>query len=224
MDIETLKDKLDADQFGALQTFVNDLVGQRDAARQESIAGRKGLREKLAAAEAAQSALLEKLGLDSLEDIESLPDARGAAEAAKQYEAKVKRMERELQAATAAREEATGKYRTSLQRAAIADALAGHEFVARDLVETFVAQRLTWEGDDLLFKTDSGGLVPLKDGVAGFAKSRPELLKAAGTGGAGVRSSDARGSGSAKTMTRAEFEALPPAERVAASKSGVTLT
>lgn len=215
MDIETLKDKLGEAEFGALQTFVNDLVGQRDAARQESIAGRKGLREKLAAAEAAQAALLEKLGLDSLDDLDSLPDAKGAAEAARQYEAKLKRMERELAAATQAREEATGKYRSSLQRAAIADAISGHEFVARDLVETYISQRLTWEGDDLLFKTDNGALVPLKDGVAGFAKSRPELLKAAGTGGAGVRSSDARGNGGAKTMTRAEFEALPPADRVA---------
>lgn len=223
MDIEQLKEALGDEKFGALKTYIDDLTGQRDAARQESIAGRKGLKEKLSALESAQATLLEKLGLDSVEDIDALPDARGAAEAAKQYEAKLKRMERDLAAATQSRQEIDGKYRTSLQRAAIQEALGGHEFVARDLVETYISQRLTWEGDDLLFKSDGGALVPIKDGVAGFAKSRPELLKPQGTGGAGVRQSNA-GSGGQKTMTRAEFEALPPAQRVEAAKSGVQLT
>jgi hypothetical protein len=96
--------------------------------------------------------------------------------------------------------------------------------VARDLVETFVSQRLTWEGDDLLFKSDDGKLIPLKDGVTGIAKTRPELLKPTGTGGAGVRQSNAGGGGGAKTMTRAEFEAMPPAQRVEVAKAGVQLT
>jgi hypothetical protein len=91
-----------------------------------------------------------------------------------------------------------------------------------DLVETFVSQRLTWEGDDLLFKSEDGRMIPVKDGIAGIAKARPELLKSTGTGGAGVRASNA-GGGGPKTMTRAEFEALAPAQRVEAAKSGVQL-
>lgn len=223
MDLETLKEALGDEKFAALKTYVDDLTGQRDAARNESITGRKGMKEKLAKLESDQAALLEKLGLDSLDDLESLPDAKGAAEAAKQYEAKTKRLERQLADATAAREQAEGKYRSSLQRAAVADAMGAHEFLARDLVETYVGQRLTWEGDDLLFKGDDGRLMPIKDGVAGLAKSRPELLKPTGSGGAGFRQSNAGGGGQAKTMTNAQFEALRPAERAKAMAEGVSL-
>lgn len=224
MDIETLKEALGDEKFKALQTYVNDLVGQRDAARNESITGRKGLKDKLAAAEAQQTALLEKLGLSSIDELESLPDVKGMADAAKQLDARIKRAERERDEAKKSAEESTGKFRSSLQKAAIADALSGHEFVARDIVESYVSARLTWEGDDILFKTDDGKLVPVKDGVAGVAKSRPELLKPTGTGGAGVRQPNAGGSGGAKTMTRAEFEALSPAQRVEQAKAGVQLT
>lgn len=222
MDIESLKEALGDEKFAALKTYVDDLTGQRDAARQESITGRRGMKDKLAKLEADQAALMDRLGIDSLEDLDALPDAKGAAEAAKQYEVKFKRMERQLQEAAAQRDEISGKFRSTLQRAAIAEALAGHDFVARDIVETYIGNRLAWEGDDLLFKSDDGRMIPVKDGVAGIAKARPELLKSTGTGGAGVRASNA-GGGGAKTMTRAEFEALAPAQRVEAAKSGVQL-
>jgi hypothetical protein len=224
MDIETLKDALGDEKFAALQTYVTDLVGQRDAARSESITGRKGLRTELDTMRAAQAKLMEKLGVDSLDDIDALPDAKGAAEAAKQYGAQIKRLERQLTEATQREQEATGKYRSSLQRAAVAEAMGGHEFVARDIVETYVGNRLTWEGDDLLFKDDSGRLLPIKDGVAGIAKTRPELLKASGTGGSGARTQGAGGAGGARTMPRSEFESLPPAQRLEHAKAGITLT
>lgn len=222
MDLESLKESLGDEKFAALKTYVDDLTGQRDAARQESITGRRGMKDKLAKLEADQAVLMDRLGIDSLEDLDTLPDAKGAAEAAKQYEVKLKRMERQLQESTAQRDEIGGKFRDTLQRAAIAEALAGHDFVARDIVETYIGNRLAWEGDDLLYKTDDGRMIPIKDGVAGIAKARPELLKSTGTGGAGVRASNA-GGGGAKTMTRAEFEALAPAQRVEAAKSGVQL-
>jgi hypothetical protein len=222
MDLESLKEAIGDEKFAALKSYIEDLTGQRDAARQESITGRRGMKDKLAKLEADQAALMDRLGIDSLEDLDTLPDAKGAAEAAKQYEVKLKRMERQLQDATAQRDEIGGKFRGTLQRAAIAEALAGHDFVARDIVETYIGNRLAWEGDDLLFKSDDGRMIPVKDGVAGIAKARPELLKSTGTGGAGVRASNA-GGGGAKTMTRAEFEALAPAQRVEAAKSGVQL-
>lgn len=224
MDINQFKEALGDAKFSELQGYVTDLVGQRDTARNESITGRKGLKSKLDAAEAAQATLLEKLGLSTLDELDGLPDIKGMADAAKQLDARIKRAERERDDAKKAADDANGKFRGSLQRAAIAEALGGHDFVARDIVETYVAQRLTWEGDELFFKSDDGKLIPPKDGVAGIAKTRPELLKPTGTGGAGVRQANAGGGGGAKTMTRAEFEALPPVQRVEQAKAGITLT
>ncbi len=198
MDIEQLKEALGDEKFAALKTYVDDLTGQRDAARNESITGRKGLKAKLDEMTAAQARLMEKLGVDSLEDLDSLPDAKGQAEAVKQFEARMKKLEREKEELAASKQEIDGKYRDSLKRAVIADAMGGHEFVARDLVETYVAQRLAWEGDELVFKADGDKVLSVKDGVAGLVKSRPELLKPTGTGGAGVRDHNAGGGGAAK--------------------------
>lgn len=222
MDIASLKEKLGDEKFAELQGYVNDLVGQRDTARNESITGRKKLKDDLAAAQALATKALEKLGIDSADDLDTLPDAKGQGEALKQYETKLKRTERERDDAKKLAEEASGKYRGSLQKAAIAEALSGHEFVARDLVETYVSQRLTWDGDELFFKSDDGKLIPPKDGVAGIAKTRPELLKSTGTGGAGMRQSNA--GGGAKTMPTAQFDALSPAEQAKTMAAGYTLT
>ena len=224
MDIAKLKEALGDEKFTALQSYVNDLIGQRDTARQESITGRKTLKDDLAKAQALAAKAMEKLGVENADDLEALPDAKGQAEALKQYETKLKRAERERDDAIKAKTETDGKFRGTLQKAAIAEALGGHEFVARDLVETYVSQRLVWEGDELFFKSDDGKLIPPKDGVAGIAKTRPELLKPTGTGGAGVRQSNAGSGGTGKTMPRAEFEALPPAQRVEMAKAGVQLT
>lgn len=220
MDIETLKEALGDEKFKALKSYVDDLTGQRDAARNESITGRKKMKDDLAAAQALAARALEKLGVDGADELDALPDAKGQVEALKQFDAKLKRAERERDEAKAAAEEASGKYRGSLQRAAVAEALGGHEFVARDIVESFIGQRLVWEGDELLFKAEDGKLVPVKDGVAGIAKTRPELLKPAGAGGAGVRSNNAGGGAGQKQMARADFEKLPPAARMEHVKGG----
>jgi hypothetical protein len=213
MDISKLKDKLGDETFAELQGYVNDLTGQRDAARQESITGRKKLKDDLAAAQALATKALEKLGVENAEELESLPDAKGQGDALKQLQTKLTRAERERDDAKKAADEAVGKHKGSLQKAAIAEALGGHEFVARDIVETYVGQRLTWEGDDLLFKTDDGKLVPVKDGVAGLAKTRPELLKAAGTGGPGVRQTSAGSGGGTNDLSK-----LPPVARMNAAR------
>lgn len=219
MDLNQFKEALGDEKFAALQAHVNDLIGQRDTARNESITGRKGLKAELEAAKATAAKALEKLGIETAEELESLPDAKGQVEALQQFEAKLKRAERERDEAKAVAQDASGKYRGSLQKAAIAEALAAHDFVARDIVETYVSQRLVWEGDDLFFKSDDGKLIPPKDGVAGIAKTRPELLKPTGAGGAGVRQANA-GGGGGKTMTRSAFEAASPADRMAHAKAG----
>lgn len=221
MDIESLKDKLGDETFAKLQTYVTDLIGQRDAARNESITGRKGLKGQLETLQAAQAKLLEKLGIDSIEEVDTLPDGKGAAEANKQLAAQLKRLQGQVETLTRERDETSGKLKNTLQRAAVAEAMGGHEFVARDIVETFVSQRLVWEGDDLLFKDDSGKLLPVRDGVAGIAKARPELLKAQGAGGAGARPAGGAGSGAGgKTMTRSEFDQADQAARADFVKAG----
>lgn len=222
MDISKLKDKLGDETFAELERHIGDLTGQRDTARTESINGRKTLKAERDAAQALAAKALEKLGVDSADDLDTLPDAKGQGEALKQFETKLKRAERERDEARQAAETASGKYRGSLQRAAVAEALGGHEFVARDVVETYIGQRLVWEGEDLMFKTDAGSLVSVKDGVAGVAKARPELLKPSGTGGAGVRQGNA--GGGAKTMPEAEFNAKPPQEQSRLMADGYTLT
>lgn len=222
MDLAPLKEKIGDETFAELETFVTDLQGQRDQARNESISGRKGLKEQVATLTTQQSDLLEKLGIESLDDLDDL-DVKGSADAAKQYEAKLKRMERERDAAVQSRDEVNGKYLDSKKTSVLAEALGAHEFVAKDVVSTFIGNRLVWEGEELLFKQDDGNLVSVKDGVSAVAKSRPELLKPTGAGGAGVRSTNAGGDGGQISMTRAEFEALPPAKQMEAAKSGVTL-
>lgn len=219
MDISTLKEKLGDETFAKLETHVNDLVGQRDAARRESIDGRKGKDTRITELSARVEALAERLGVEPDADLDTLPDAKGMADASKQVEAKLKKMQRDLESTAQQRDEALGKFRGSLQKATVSDALSGHEFLDREVVESFVSQRLKWEGDDLLFTSGDGKLIPVKDGVAEIAKTRPQLLKASGTGGAGVRQSNA-GSGGGKTMTRAQFDAASPTERMAHSKAG----
>jgi hypothetical protein len=163
--------------------------------------------------------MLEKLGVDSFDALDGL-DVKGAAEANKQYEAKLKRMERQLAEAQEAAEKSTGLYRESQKAAALAEAIGGHEFLAKSVVASHIKQNMVWEGDELFYKTDEGNLVSVKDGVAGFAKSNPELLKPIGAGGAGVKPNNARGDGGQKTMTRAEFDAAPAAARMEHVKSG----
>ena len=195
MDIDAMKDKLGDETFAKLKAHVDDLTGQRDAARNESINKRKQLQTENETLKAFRSKALEKLGVDSDEDLDALPDAKGQADAAKQFEAKLKKAERERDEAKAAAEAAAGQLRGSRQKAVIADALGKHEFVARDVVEAFVAPRLVWEGEEIMFKADDGKLVAVADGVAGLAKSRPELLKPTGTGGAGARTGGSAGGG-----------------------------
>ena len=217
-----MKEPLGDEMFTSLEQYVNELTSQRDQARSESISGRKGLKEKLSNLESQNSEFMEKLGIDSFDDLDGLPSASGAAEDTKQLEAKNKRLERQLSEVTQRASDAEGVNRGLKQKSVIADAIGAHEFLARDIVSSHVSARLVWEGDDLLYKTDDGNIVSVNDGVSGLAKSRPELLKPTGTGGAGIRSSSTGGAG-ALTMTRAEFEALPPSKQMEYSKSGVAL-
>lgn len=192
MDLDSLKEALGDETHAKLTAYVADLTGQRDAARRESIDGRKQLKARVAELERAQTDMLERLGIDSLDDLDTL-NPKGQAEAAKQFEAKVRKLERELGDRTKAHEELQGRYQSTLQDAAMRKALGAHEWIDADLVASYAGSRLAWEEDQILFKTDSGGLVPLDEGLATLAKSKPHLLKAAGAGGSGYRGTPGTG-------------------------------
>lgn len=220
MEVEDFKEKLDDETYGKLVTFVEKLVGQRDHAKNEQINHRKGMKEKISTLETQVADALEKLGIDTFEELEDFPDIKGVAEADKQLQAKVSRLERQLTDSNKSREGAINDLREEKKGTALSKAFNGYDFVAPDVVQKFVKDSLVWEGEDLLYRQDDGSLISVSDGVAGFAKSRPEMLKAAGAGGAGVRSNNARGSAEQLSMTRADFEALPPDKQMEAAKSG----
>jgi hypothetical protein len=185
-------------------------------AAQESIDGRKGKDAVIAKA-------LEKLGIDSPDDLDNLPDAKGQAEALKQNEVVIKRLTRERDEAVKARDDMSGKYSAERRERAIAEQVAKHPFIDSDDARALIGARVRQEGDELLFAGADGKSVPLADGVAWMAKTKLHLIKPAGDGGKGSGVKSGASGDSAKTMTRSEFDALDPAARHTAIKSGTKL-
>lgn len=160
-------------------------------AAQESIDGRKGKDSIIAKA-------LERLGIDSPDDLDSLPDAKGQAEATKQIDAKLKRVERELADKAKAFDELIGKYNSERRERAIAEQVAKHPFIDAEDVRALVSGRLKEEGDELLFSGPDGKTVPLADGVAWMAKTKTHLVRPAGGGASGSGFRPAHGGGGEK--------------------------
>lgn len=226
MDLDTLKGKTIDDKLHAeLVAHVTSLTEARDAARTESIKGRKGKDETIKQLTDRIEAFAERLGVDADADIDSLPNVKGQADAAKQYEAKLTRLQRELSDKSKALDELAGKYSSERRERAIAEQIGKHPFIDPDDARALVASRVKQEGDDLLFTAPDGKLVPLADGVAWFAKTKTHLIRPAGgdAKGSGFKGSKPGETGG-KTMTRSEFDALPPAEKAAAARERVTLS
>ena len=223
MNLETIKAKLTEGEFKALSDHVADLTGQRDAARQESIDGRKKLRTEVETLRGIKTKLFEKLGLDDDADLDNLPEPKGQAEAVKQVEAKLKRLERDLADAIKAKGEVESKFQTSRRDAALAKALSAHEFIDSDLVGNYAASRIRFEGDSLLFEIEDGKLVPIEDGIKHLAAVKPHLLKAKGAGGSGHVPGAGGANGKQTQITRAELEAMNPAQRLEVAKAGTQI-
>lgn len=184
MQLESLKEPL-GERFAELEQYVNDLIGQRDAARKESLEGRKALKAKVETLESLKTRLFEKLGLDVEEDIDTLPDAKGQAEAVKQFETRVKRLEAELKAKAEALTALDAKHRATRLDAELGKALGGHEFIDREVVEDYLRRRVDWNEDQAMYRTEKGDLVPLAEGVTHLTTSKPHLLKTPGARGSG---------------------------------------
>lgn len=188
MNLDELKGKtLDDSLHAELVKFVQGEQAKAQAARDESISHRKGLKERADKAEKALQAALDKLGIDTADDLEHLPDAKGQAEVAKQLEAQVKRLTRERDEAVKARDEATGLREQDRRTAAIAQAVAKHEFADPEVATLLLERGLKADGDQILFEAEGGKLVPLDEGAAWIAKSKPHLVKAQGGTGSGYR-------------------------------------
>ena len=187
MQLESLKEPL-GERFAELEQYVNDLIGQRDAARKESqkaLEGSKALKAKMESLESVKVRLFEKLGLDDGTDLDALPDAKGQAEAVKQFETRVKRLETELKAKAEALTALDAKYRATRLDAELGKTLGGHEFIDREVVEDYLRRRVDWNEDQAMYRTDKGDLVPLADGVTHLTTTKPHLLKQPGARGSG---------------------------------------
>lgn len=215
MDISKFKDRL-GDDFAALETYVNDLVGQRDAARKESVDGRKALKAKAETAEALNQKLMEKLGIESPDDVDALPPAKGQAEALKQLETRLRRFEADLKARETTISELTGKHRQTLLDVEINKALSGKEPVDREVLEAYLRQNIEWQDEQILYKSDKGH-TSLVDGVTLLAQSKPALFKT-GARGSGWNPNPESGSASPAPPTTADIYAARQA--AAAPKAG----
>lgn len=183
MDISTLKSKL-GDEYAALETYINDLTGARDAARKEAIERRKGLQAEVEALRTLKATLFEKLGLTDDAELETLPDAKGQAEAVKQFESRVKRLEKDLADKVKALDETQGRYRETRLSAELQKALAGQSWIDQELVESYLRAKLDWQDDQVVYRHGETP-VPLDEGVKLLVKDKPNLLKQAPAGGSG---------------------------------------
>ena len=183
MDISAFKDRL-GDDYVRLETFVNDLIGQRDAARKESVEGRKTLKSKAEALETLNRNLMEKLGIESAEELDALPPAKGQAEALKQLETRLKAKDAALAEKETTLAAVQAQYRNARLTAELEKALGEYEFIDRDLVAAHVRQSLDWQDDQPVFKTDQGE-VALTEGVKRLVAAKPHIVKSGGARGSG---------------------------------------
>jgi len=185
MDIEKLKELIGDDAFTELSKFIDELKAKHQEAVKESVNGRKGMKSRIEELEKQQNQLLERLGLESLDEIENLPDAKGQAEALKQFESKFKRMEKLLSERDGELSNFQKKYRDSQLSNSLSKALQTQEFIDNEAVEALVMRSIEWENDTPYYKDPTGVLLQLEDGVKHLATTKPMLVKAKGAGGSG---------------------------------------
>lgn len=203
MNIEELKEVL-GDKYDALKGYVDELNSKLEAARSESINGRKSLKTRVAELEALQTTLFDKLGIESAEEIDSLPEAKGQAEALKQFESKIKRLERELTEANQGKTDLVGKVKELSLSATLEKVLGSHEWLDRDVASTIIRNGIVYQDDSPYFKVAEDKFVSLEDGAKLIAQTKPFLLKSTGAGGSGYTGAGGNG-GATKQPKREDF-------------------
>lgn len=210
MELNAFKDRL-GDDYSALESYVTALTEQRDAARKESQQGRQSLKAKVETLEALKTKLFDRLGLVDEEEIDSIPDAKalqGQTDAVKQLEARLKRMENDLNAKTQAYQELQNAHRSTRLDAELNKALTQYEFVDPEIIAAYVKGRVKWEGEEPRYAGEDGALTPLAESVTQLAQTRPQLLKISPAGGSGWRPQS--GVPSAGKISRAAFDQFSP--------------
>lgn len=223
MEIEKLKDKL-GDQFEPLKTYVDALITAKESAERASNEGKtkfKKVADERDALRATQDKLFEKLGVDSADEIDSLPDSKGQADAAKQYEIKIKQLTKQLTDLQTANGELSGKLRDTSLSAQMEKVLSGHDWLDRDTATVLLKNGVVFENDEAFFKTSDGKLISLDEGAKAIAQTKQFLLKSQGTGGSGFTGAGSNGGESKQvTMTRSDFDKLSQFDRSEFAKKG----
>ena len=152
------------------KTYVDDLTGQRDAARSESITGRKKLLLTSKPRKPWPTRPWKKRGIESADELDSMPDAKGQAT---RGSCKIHAQTRRTRARDEARRWSMKSPASFGNRSAIAEALGGHEFiVSRHCGDVREMGWLAGKATIWLFKTDDGKLVPVKGRSGWIAKTR----------------------------------------------------
>lgn len=199
IDLDKFKGKtLEGETLTQIAAAVKELTDRVDAAetkartaQKESIDGRKTLK-------AERDAAFEKLGVDTMDELQALPDAKGQADAVKQVETKLKKAERERDEANTKLAEVSNQHTAMRRDAALAEGIEGLNFRNPGDVRALLGQRIVQEGDAFLFKADDGKLIPIKEGATAFAKTRPEYLHPSDAGGQGSGFQGTGGGGGGK--------------------------
>lgn len=198
-DLDTLKDKLDSETLAKLRTHVDEISTRAETAEEkarkaakESIEGRKTLKQE-------RDKAFEKLGITDAEELDALQDAKGQGEATKQLDAQVKKLTKERDEALQARDALGGEMKGLKRNSELSKVIQAHKFKNPADVQVLLEKRLVEEGDELRFKTDDGKLVPLSEGAAWFAKTRPDYVEPNGDNGGGSGFKGTGGNGGGKT-------------------------
>lgn len=206
MNLDDLKGKtIDDATHASLVEFVKGLESKAQAARDESINHRKGLKQKVEDLERINRAAFDKLGIDSPEELDALPDGKGQAEKVQQLEAQIKRISRERDEFAGKNAELVAADAKSRRQAAILAAVGRHEFIDPEVAARLLSDGVQVEDDQIMFKGEGGKLVPLDEGAAWLATSKPFLVKAQGSTGSGYRGGDASGGQAPKKPERKDY-------------------
>jgi hypothetical protein len=177
MDITKLKDQLEPEEYAALEKHVADLIEQTDAARMEMIGGRKAKVAELERLQAQQEKILKALGISLPEELDDVPDMAARKGDMERLAAQEKALQAKLESTTVELGQARTKLQGTLQKQALDQALAKHDLVDRDVVESYISARLEWSGEDLIFVSEAGVPSSLEDGIKSLVRARPSLLR-----------------------------------------------